>query len=815
MSLATYRLRTVARHRWRSYLGIAALIGVVGGIGLFAVAGARRTQSAYPRFLRSVNASTLAIDPGGLSLESANAVLEEVAKRPEVVQTRTYVSFNLGEVVDGKPNVDHGFEALASIDGRYFDQDRFTPTSGRLPDPARHDEIAVNEHAAEMYGYTIGQVLHVGTYSDEQVQDPNFFDNPSPPKLSDDVTIVGIGLFLEEVVQDDYDRSNLVLFTPAFTAAHIEYGTYTWQGLILRNGDADIDAIKTAYVGKLDPGSPQFFRTTSIDEFHALQSMRPTSIALAIFGLIALFAALLLGGQAIARQLRFERNERDAWRALGAPPGAAVLTALLPLVLTVLIGALLAGVLAVLASPAMPIGAVGRVEINPGIDADWAVLGFGALVLVGGLASVAAFVAWREAPQRVAARGERAQRSRVVGLAAQSGMSPSAVAGLRLAFEPGQGPTAVPVRSVIVSVAVAVAALVAALTFSSSIDALVSRPALYGWDWGATIWANGGYGNIDTEGTAKVLGADPNVEAWSQVWFGSAIVDQRNLPLLGMDPSSKVVPPIVKGRQTHSPDEVVLGTATIEALHKHIGDTVTIGTAPDDKQLTIVGTAVLPTIGVVHGEHTSLGVGAVVVPALVPGSSRNINAVNNAGGNTVFVKLKPGTDAEAEIAALQAQQEQIGGGFQDITVAAVERPAEIVNASDASSSPALLAGALVLAAAISLTLALVSSVRRRRRDLALLKSLGFTRRQVGAAVAWQATATAVVAVIVGVPAGILLGRWTWIVFAQQLDVVPRPRIPLLAIAALVIAAIVLANLVATIPARVARAVRPALVLRGD
>src|SRR4051794_39528945 len=97
MSLALFHLRTSFRRRWRSYLAIVVLIGVVGGIGLFAVAGARRTQSAYPRFLRSVNASTLAIDPGGLDLESAHAVLDEVSRRPEVVQTRTYVAFNTGE----------------------------------------------------------------------------------------------------------------------------------------------------------------------------------------------------------------------------------------------------------------------------------------------------------------------------------------------------------------------------------------------------------------------------------------------------------------------------------------------------------------------------------------------------------------------------------------------------------------------------------------------------------------------------------------------------------------------------------------------
>ncbi|MEO7557324.1 MAG: ABC transporter permease, partial [Acidimicrobiales bacterium] len=358
-------------------------------------------------------------------------------------------------------------------------------------------------------------------------------------------------------------------------------------------------------------------------------------------------------------------------------------------------------------------------------------------------------------------------------------------------------------------------ALVAALTFASSLNHLVNRPALYGWDWGATLWATGGYGNVDAPKTDEILGADEHVAGWSNVWFGSAIVDGRNLPLLGMAPGSAVTPPLASGRATSAANEVVLGTATITALHKAVGDTVRLGDDRDGRELTIVGTAVFPTIGVVHGEHPSLGVGGLVAPELVPGYGRNLSELENAGGNTVFVRFKPGTDGPAEVDRLRQQANDFGGGFQTIEIAARYQPAEIVNASDAGAAPALLAAALTVAAVLSLALALVSAVRRRRRDLALVKSLGFTRRQVGAVVAWQATATTTVAVLVGVPAGVVLGRWLWIIFARQLDVVPRPEVPTTAMALLVLAALVVTNLVALVPARTARRVRPAVVLRSD
>jgi ABC-type lipoprotein release transport system permease subunit len=59
---------------------------------------------------------------------------------------------------------------------------------------------------------------------------------------------------------------------------------------------------------------------------------------------------------------------------------------------------------------------------------------------------------------------------------------------------------------------------------------------------------------------------------------------------------------------------------------------------------------------------------------------------------------------------------------------------------------------------VALGLTLAASVRRRRRDLALLKTFGFTQRQLVAAIAWQASVDAVVGIILGIPVGIIGGR---------------------------------------------------------
>ena len=97
--------------------------------------------------------------------------------------------------------------------------------------------------------------------------------------------------------------------------------------------------------------------------------------------------------------------------------------------------------------------------------------------------------------------------------------------------------------------------------------------------------------------------------------------------------------------------------------------------------------------------------------------------------------------------------------------------------------------AVAVGAVLSLALALLASVRQRRRELALLKTLGLTRRQVMAAVAWQASVILAVAGLVGVPLGVAAGHWAWAAFATSLGAVPVTVVPVPALlAAFVVAA---------------------------
>jgi ABC-type lipoprotein release transport system permease subunit len=129
--------------------------------------------------------------------------------------------------------------------------------------------------------------------------------------------------------------------------------------------------------------------------------------------------------------------------------------------------------------------------------------------------------------------------------------------------------------------------------------------------------------------------------------------------------------------------------------------------------------------------------------------------------------------------------------------------------------PKILAALLGLLGLATLVHSLVSLVRTHRRDLAVLKTLGFTRSQVAATTAWQGTGFVGLALVVGVPLGIGAGRWAWQLVADQLGVVSAPRVPLPAMLVVVPAALLVANLAATIPGWLAARIRPAEALRTE
>ena len=93
--------------------------------------------------------------------------------------------------------------------------------------------------------------------------------------------------------------------------------------------------------------------------------------------------------------------------------------------------------------------------------------------------------------------------------------------------------------------------------------------------------------------------------------------------------------------------------------------------------------------------------------------------------------------------------------------------------------------------------------------------MGITSGQVSAAVAWQAGAFAVAALVVGLPLGALLTRWGWRAISRQLGVMTPALVPAPAVVLIAVASLAFAVAVSFWPGRRAASIRPSDALRSE
>jgi len=152
-----YRSRTTFARRCGAYLGLVVLIGLIGGIAMGSIAAARRTQSSYPVFLASTNASDLTMSTYGITNAAASnyspMLTRAIAHLPEVKRVESWVGAEVAPLEpDGAPNLTAPVNPVGSVDGLYFNEDRATPVVGRMADPGRADEFVTTALGARALG---------------------------------------------------------------------------------------------------------------------------------------------------------------------------------------------------------------------------------------------------------------------------------------------------------------------------------------------------------------------------------------------------------------------------------------------------------------------------------------------------------------------------------------------------------------------------------------------------------------------------------------------------------------------------------------
>jgi MacB-like periplasmic core domain/FtsX-like permease family len=816
---AWMRAQSELRRRWAASAMITVVVAVAVAVALAAWAGARRTDSAYPDYLASTHAADYLVATGRGGTNPSNAFYRAVDRLPQVELAGVAAGPSLVSESGGRPDVDLAafVQSVASADGRVgYGINSMRVLAGHLP--------ATDQPYAAFANRTLAlrRHLHVGSRITMYWSPPTGADigSDAPPGELKPVTftITGIGVSSDEVVPVAPNDGGPTLFlTPAYhrladigTAIDFD-GTYVrlLPGASRPAFLADVHRLAGTFTGPNDIGG-FYLADLGAHASRVERAIHPEALALELFaGLVAL-AAVLSIGQVISREVSLSASDDQTLRAIGFDRSQLILAQMVRMAGPVLLGALLGTLGALAASPLMPIGAARLAEPRPGVSVDGFVLTVGFASAVALLLGVTALAARRATRPAIAASAQFRRPSRTVEALARAGLRPPAVTGLRMAIEPGRGRTAVPVHSAAVGLVMAVAAVVAVLIFSSNLGRLVSTPAMYGDTWGFAIDSQ--FNAVSRAQIAQIATGIPGIESLAGGTYGDDVtIDGRSVPTIGIDSiRGTVFPTLVKGRSPENPEQIDLGAATLRQLHKRIGDTVTLNAGGGDQRLTIVGEVVLPSLGRGSFTPTDLGQGAATLAAVVakppagPGSY-----------NFVLIRFSTETDVAAATRKIAAVAHAAGcPGDQCLLTSARVLPTDVRSYSRVRSTPAVLAAILGLLGLAMIGHTLVTSVRRHRRDLAVLKTLGFVKRDVAAAVAWQVSAFACVGVALGIPLGIVLGRWLWTLFAQQIGIPSAPMVPAL-IWVVVPGVLVTANLIGALPARTAARTMPAAILGSE
>jgi len=797
-------VRAGLRQDWRGLALLTLITALMGAVVLTALAGARRTDTAVSRFLRYAGPFMGQVATGD------PAVMDKIAALPGVAYTeRAALMLTIPVSVDGRPAGAAPGQSSVLTEAMIYrpPQSQAIILAGRYLDQARADEVMLNESAAQQLRAHVGSVLRMAGYRPDQTEQVMNGAALAPKVPAGSVRVTAI-VRLPTDLTDDLDAPPDVIYTGqgdviATTAFYQKYaasiGSFAGISFQLTEGEAGLTAFE-AQVKRVAGDSAQLELGDDNAAAGAF-AQRGTSVealALLAFGVIVALALLVVVGQSLARQVHAATADFPVLRALGAGPRQLAAAALAPGGLVAAAGMALAIPAAYGLSAFMPIGLARRAEIAPGFAFDAATLLGGAAVLALLLAGRAALAAPRAA--RAGARGAVPVRAGA-GLTARltgRGLPPTAVLGARLAFQPGRGRAAIPVRSAIVGMTAAVAAVLAALVFGLSLSHVVADPAVTGWNWDVTV-GNPHSGDTRAQAVPR-LRADPFVSGITVTAMGDALLDGRDdVTVVAMQAvKGQAVPPVLAGRLPRAANEIALGGRELRALGRRVGDSVSARGVRGPVTLRVTGEVVLsPEIA---NEQIQLGTGAVMT---LGGAA----AVNQAPlPRNVFLVTLREPASQADLAALRQQ-------FPGTVLSAVPPP-EVRDLSGVSGMPLTLALVLMVLASGIIAHTLLTSVRRRRRDLAILKTLGFVARQVQSTVAWQATAIAGASLIAGLPLGLLAGRWAWILLTDQVAIVPAPVIsPLLLLA--VPAVLLLANAIAAVPARAAARTQPAVVLRTE
>jgi putative ABC transport system permease protein len=351
MTTVWLALRADVRRRWPALLSLAVLLGLIGGVVLTAAAGARRTDTAYPRLLTWANASQVYIVPENVGFTGYYTAL---ARLPHIAAMTTVSIYN----VVLSPRNPGLVNLMSSPDGAMgVSVDRVKILAGRLYDPRAPGQAMVDQRLASTEHLTPGSTLRL-------------YGVPSAPsgvpEYNKAVTltfrVTGIVVFDDEIVPTGSNNTlptALVSspFTATTAAANLSAGD---EAAVRLQPGASQTAFTSAAetLARRYAGTGRNIITLPLsDQVNATErAIRPEAVALAVFAGLTGLIALAVIGQLLSRQLALDAAEFPVLRALGVNRATLVTLSLARLGIVTVTGAAVAVAIAIAASPLMPIG---------------------------------------------------------------------------------------------------------------------------------------------------------------------------------------------------------------------------------------------------------------------------------------------------------------------------------------------------------------------------------------------------------------------------------------------------------------------------
>jgi hypothetical protein len=795
--------RAEMRRRWRSWLALVSLVTLVVGVVLAATAAGRRTDAAFPHFLAAYGFDATAY---------ASQPVPKLAKLPEVAS-----SIEVLAALSGQPTCTCGhlineadFGVSVIPKGKPF----VKLLAGRFPNSSAPNDVLASFTLQQDYDVQLGTVIRVPFYAPSQLSaafgGPGARPRPSGPTVA--LHVVGIEASEGEFpsgIAPSYSLSATQAFArsvmPRTAVAHA-------YAVRLRHGAADLPRFDVDANALSSAGLAGFQNQAQVDA-SVEASIHPQAVGWWVLAVLAALVGLLVIGQALARQSMVESEDYPTLATLGLDRGQLVALATARNLFVAIAGAAGGVALATALSPLTPVGEARIAEPSTGVAFDTLVLPLGALAtaaVVLGLGVWPAVRAARTLPDNDEPPGP--QPSTVVAHLAATGAPPSVVIGVRHALQRGRGRSTVPVGTALLGVVLAVMALCATAVFGASLSHLTATPQLYGDPFQINFNL---VGNQPDPTLFKSLEHDPAVTGitrglGAEITIGKVTVGAvAGTAIRGTLPFSTV-----DGHVPTGDGQIGLGTTTMRQTGAHVGSVVEVTVSlPSGGRRTVpfrvVSLISFPVLSGISGlgNGAAFTISGYVDAVCPPGPDQQMcrQAVVGTPNGGMLVSVVPGARGRAAI-------NHYFNTYPSLTVLPVT-PTSLVNFGEAVNFPLIFGAMLGVFGAATLAHLLVVSVSRRRREIGLLKVLGFVNHQVASAVAWQATTLALVGIVIGVPLGLAAGQAIWKTFATNLGVVPVSVVPTAIVGGVVGGVIVVTNLLAIAPALAATRSKPGQLLR--